>query len=179
MVKSTYSVPDEWIGLGLRVVAGPFETKIICKDEVVVHARKMEGEHSIKLEHILKSLLRKPRAMIRWQHRELLYPDPVFKDFYRRLKAKETYPGESERDFLRVLNLIHHTSLTEIKCAIEIVLSAEGVTDFFASIKELLLIDHRPPADIIDLHGRFSQVPLNPNLKDYDELIPNQQGVIG
>jgi hypothetical protein len=181
IAKTTYSVPDEWIGLECRVVAGPYETCITRKGStiIVVHPRKSEGGHSIKLEHIIKSLLRKPQAMIRWQHREILFPEKIFRNLYRRLKSKESHPGESEREFLRVVNLIHHTSLSEIKCALEIVLGLESVVNIFMEVKDLLLVERRPEALVIDLNARFAQIPVIPNLKDYDQFIPNQQGVTG
>jgi transposase len=181
IAKTTYSVPDEWIGLECRVVAGAFETRITRKgtDVVVVHPRKSEGEHSVKLEHVIKSLLRKPQAMIRWQHREILFPEKVFVELYRRLKSRAEHPGEAEREFLRIINLVHFVPLTEIKCAIEIVLGADFTSGIFAEVRDLLLIERRPEAVVIDLGARFMQVPLSPNLKAYDELIPNNEGVTG
>jgi transposase len=182
VAKTTYSVADAWIGLECRVVAGAFETRITRKgsDVIVVHPRMSEGEHSIKLEHILKSLLRKPQAMIRWKHREILFPEKIFRDLYRRLKSQENHPGASEREFLRIMNLIHHTPLSEIQCALEIVLGQPvGVMNIFMEVKDLLLVERRPEALVIDLSTRFGQTPISPNLKDYDQLIPNQQGVTG
>lgn len=170
--KTTYSVPDEWIDQMCRVVSDPFEVRITRVGKplpVVVHPRRPDGDHSVLLEHVLKSLLRKPRAMIRWRHREILFPDPVFETLYRRLKAQEPLPGAAEREFLRILNLIHHVPLSDIRCAIEIVLGAEA-QDFFHQVKELLICERRPPEScaVIDL-TRFNQVPLNPDLKMYDE----------
>jgi transposase len=178
VLKSTYSVPDEWIGLECRVVAGPYEIQITRgKATPVVHPRRPDGEHSIQLAHVLKSLLRKPQAMIRWAHREILFPDLIWNSLYDRLKGQQTYPGEAEREYLRVLNLVHFVALSEIRCALEIVLTT-SLTEVFTEVKELLLMERRPQALVIDLSHRLSQVPLNPNLKDYDQLIPNQ-GVTG
>ncbi len=173
--KTTYSVPDEWIGSWCKVVAGPFEVKITrvgVPTVSVIHERKPEGENSIKLEHVLRSLIRKPQAMIRWSHREMLFPDEVFREFYRRLKKSQgEMPGAAEREFLRTINLIHYVSLKEIRTAIEIVLASEAV-DFFNEIKELLLIERRPEASVIEISTRMKQVPFAPNLNQYDELIP-------
>lgn len=180
IAKTSYSVPDEWIGLECRVAAGPFEVRITRAGEkrVVVHPRKPEGEHSIDLEHVLKSLLRKPQAMVRWAHRGILFPDPIFTSLYKRLKNINcSSPGGAEREFLRILNLIHHTPLAEIKCAVEIVLSTQA-TDIFAQVKELLIVERRPEAAVIDLAERYGQKPLKPDLEDYNQLIP-QKGAIG
>lgn len=180
IAKTTYSVPDEWIGLECRVVAGPYETRITRQGGacVVVHPRKSEGEHSVKLEHIIKSLLRKPQAMIRWQHRQILFPEKTFADLYRKLKSQAVHPGEGEREFLRIMNLVHHVPLNEIKCAIELVLGANFTSGIFAEVRDLLLVERRPEASVIDL-SRFMQIQLSPNLKVYDELIPTNQGVTG
>lgn len=173
--KTSYSVPDEWIDVWCRAVMGPFDVRINrigYPNDVVVHPRKPEGEHSIKLEHVVKSLLRKPQAMIRWAHREILFPEPVFKALYRRLQDKEEGPGFAEREFLRVVNLIHHAPLTDIKVAIDIALGAETkAQNLFTEIKELLLTERRPQATVIEFHCA-SQIPLNPNLNNYDQLIP-------
>ena len=177
ILKTTYSVPDEWIDQMCRVVAGPFEVKITrvgSKTPVVVHPRKPEGGHSVLLEHVVKSLLRKPRAMIRWRHREILFPDPVFEALYRRLKSQETLPGAPERELLRILNLIHHAPFNDIRCAVEIVLETD-CWDLFCEVKELVISERRPPEPcvVIDL-ARFNQIPIEPNLKTYDEHIPKE-----
>jgi transposase len=173
--KATYSVPDEWIGLECRVVAGPFEVRITrlgVLGPAVVHTRRPEGENSIKLEHVLKSLLRKPQAMVRWAHRAILFPTPIFMKIYQELKRRETeYPGRAEREFLRIMNLVHHVPLSEIKCALEIVYESNAA-DLFNEVKELLLIERRPATEAIELSARVLQIPLNPNLKEYDQLIP-------
>ena len=175
--KTCYSVPDEWISEMCRAVMGPFEThlaRVGKPQEVIVHPRRPEGEHSIKLEHVIKSLVRKPQAMVRWAHREILFPDPIFKKLYASLKACESeLPGFGEREFLKIINLVHHTKLSEIKTAVEIVVAQEVLsTEIFAAVKDLLFTERRPlMAEVIDLH-RTSQIPLQPNLSIYDQLIP-------
>lgn len=171
--KTSYSVPDEWIGQICRAIMGPFAVRIHRVGhpaDTVSHPRKPEGDHSILLEHVVRSLLRKPQAMVRWAHREILFPEPTFKSLYRRLQSESEGPGFAEREFLRVINLIHHVPLTEIKVAIEIVLGSNTIPqNLFIEIRDLLLTERRPQAQVFELHR---QVPLNPNLSDYDQLIP-------
>jgi hypothetical protein len=170
-------VPDEWIGEMCRAVMGPFEThlaRVGSPRNVIVHPRKPEGEHSIQLEHVIKSLVRKPQAMVRWAHREILFPDPVFEKLYASLSPGENEPpGFREREFLKIINLVHHTTLAEIKTAVEIVLSQSYLApEIFELVKDLIFTERRPLfADVIDLH-RSSQIPLEPNLSIYDQLIP-------
>jgi hypothetical protein len=171
--KTSYSVPDEWIGLMCRVVMGPFDirmTRVGIPSPVVLHPRKPEGEHSIELEHVVRSLLRKPQAMVRWAHRDILFPEPIYKNLYHRLQDEKQLPGFAEREFLRIVNLVHHVPLAEIQVAIEIALDSKTAAhDLFTEIKDLLLQDRRPEGKVIEL---YSQVPLNPVLDDYDQLIP-------
>jgi hypothetical protein len=169
-IKATYSVPDSWIGLECEIVAGPFELSVrrLGSTDLIVHPRMAEGENSILLEHVLKSLLRKPQAMVRWAHREILFPEPIFKQFYQCLQSHDAPTvGYAEREFLRTLNLVHHVALSEIRTALEIVLPLGG-RDIFTQVRELLLIERRPAA-IIDLEQ------IRPNLNQYDELIPVAQ----
>ena len=175
--RTCYSVPDEWIGEMCRAVMGPFEThlaRVGSPRNVIVHPRKPEGEHSIQLEHVIKSLVRKPQAMVRWAHREILFPDPVFEKLYASLNPGENEPpGFREREFLKIINLVHHTQLSEIKTAVEIVLSQSCLApEIFEFVKDLIFTERRPLiADVTDLH-RSSQIPLEPNLSIYDQLIP-------
>lgn len=162
-LKSAYSVPDPAIGLSLKVVPGPYELRIYYgKECVAVHPRAPDGENSILLEHVLPSLVRKPRAMIRWAHRKLLFPAPVFETFYQRLVSQD--PAAAEREFLKSMNLIHHVTLSDIAAAMELVLQHQK-ENLFEHLKELLLTERRPE-NVIELQR------LKPNLTDYDEFVP-------
>ncbi len=86
-----YSVPDVAIGIKCYVVATPFEVKIYRtngKKELLANHSRESGD-SIKLEHILPSLVRKPAAMVRWKDRDVLFPNTIFKKFYSMLKMQE------------------------------------------------------------------------------------------
>ena len=180
---SSYSVPDNLIGLGCRIVSGPYEVRIYRvegKGEfLAIHLRVRENEHSILLEHVLPSLVRKPQAMVRWAHRAVLFPSPVFKRFYGHIKKIES--SSAEREFLRCINLIHHTTFSEIGAAMELVLEAEKQKQDqsnpqpFDELRNLLL-GHRSPCDVIDITERTAQRPLSPKLSDYDSFIPRTKG---
>jgi len=165
IMKSAYSIPDRCIGLTMRAVPGPYFLKIYHKREcVATHPRKPEGENSVLLEHVLTSLLRKPRAMIRWTHRAILFPAPVFEKYYQRLVVLDA--SSAEREFLKSINLIHHTSLSDITAGLELVMEHHR-NNYFNYLKELLLIERRPKGEnVIPLR------PLKPNLIQYDLFIP-------
>lgn len=172
IANSTYSVPDHAIGAGCRVVYRPYGVHIFRaggKGECLAkHPRKPAGEHSLLLEHILPSLLRKPHAMVRWAHKEMLFPSPIFTRFYERLKAIDSLSAEQE--YLRSINLVHHTPLSEIAVGMELVLETT-TTKLFDDLRELLLVSRRP-AEVIDITYRLNQSPVNPKLSDYDSFIP-------
>jgi transposase len=175
MVKfglSLYTVPDEVIGVKCRIVGTPTEIKITRLDTnqlITSHARVADGTNGIKLEHIIKSILRKPRAMINWAHKEVLFPDIILKKYYDKLKKQDQVIGP-EKEYLKILNLIHYVTLPEIIIAVDLVLQS-GKPHSFEEIKSLLLNERRPD-NVYDIASKFNQEPITTNLKDYDLLIP-------
>jgi transposase len=167
-----YSVPDNMIKTGCRTVIGPYDVKIfqIGTPNFVVHPRKADGVNSVILEHVLSSLIRKPQALVRWAHREILFPKPVFKKFYDQLKSIDSMIAEQE--FLKSINLVHHCPLSEIAAGMELVLEANEI-NLFENLRDLLLGERRPN-NVIDFIKKLNQEPLKPNLSDYDELIPKK-----
>lgn len=175
MVKfgtSFYTVPDEAIGAKCRVVGTPFEIKITRLDTnqlIATHTRVADGFSGVKLEHIIKSLSRKPRAMINWAHKDVLFPDPILKKYYESLKKMDQVIAP-EKEYLKILNLIHYVTLPEIIIAVDLVLQSEK-PHAFEDIKSLLLNERRPN-NVYDIALKFNQEPITTNLKDYDLLIP-------
>ena len=168
--KSTYSIPDEMIQSPCKVVLGPYDVKVYPtegqKRLVVCHPRQSEGEHSLLLEHVLPSLVRKPQAMVRWAHRHLLFPTDIFQSFYQRLKRQDLH--SCEREYLRTINLIQHVSWQDLSVAMELQLESKEAFSF-ESTRELLL--GRPSKDM-----DRQQEPLQPRLSQYDSLIPQTGG---
>ena len=171
--KTAYSVPDSAIQLQCRAVMGPYDVKIKQlegeKKCVAVHPRKAEGEASILPEHVLPSLLRKPQALVRWAYRELLFPKPAFRAFYEKLRTIDEV--SAPREFLRSVNLVQHTPLSEIEVGMELLLGSKDQAPLFDQLRDLLL-GARRPAPVIELSLRLNQKPLQPELAGYDRLIP-------
>ena len=174
--KSAYSVPDSMIGEPCHTVIGAFHVRIsrigmkATNKNVVIHPRKPDGEHSLLLEHALPSLMRKPHAMVRWAHRAILFPSPICERFYSKLKKIEGY--SAEREYLRSINLVQHTSFSEIIAGMELVLETQSQT-LFDDLRTLLFGERRPAA-VIDITSRLGQSPLTPELSQYDSLIPKE-----
>lgn len=165
LVKSQYSVPDHWIGSQVRIVSGPYEVKIsrkIDKTEVL-HPRVPEGKHSLSLEHVLPSLLRKPQALVRWSHREVLFKYPIFEDLYKFLK-KRSEVSLPEVEFLKVINLTLSHDFSEVQAATELCMASPEPM-FSKQVSELLIGGHRPQAGVPE------QSTITCNLKPYDQFI--------
>ncbi len=171
---SFYSVPDTVIGVNCRVIGGPFEVKIIRLDtkQLVDTYPREEGKNQIKLEHVITSLLRKPRAMINWAHKDVLFPKAVFKKYF--IYLKNLHEQGVEKEYLRMLNLIHHTSLKDLEIAIELVLTNKSLNPF-QEIKELIFTDPKS-ISILEVTEKLKQEKIVPDLSGYDELIPNNGG---
>jgi hypothetical protein len=168
--KSAYSVPDAWIGKECRILVGAYEVKILqgANPNPEIHTRLPDGDHSLKLEHVLPSLVRKPHAMVRWAHRCLLFPDPICERFYTAIKAQDHV--SSEREYLRTLNLVLQVSLSEIIVAMDLILGT-GSNNLFESVRDLLF-GARRPADVVSLSEKLNMKSINPELSNYDSFIP-------
>ena len=105
--------------------------------------------------------------MVRWKHKSILFPNPVFRSYYEYLQKILGYGAEGE--FLKTINLVQHASIDEISSAIELCLETKTLNPFL-DVKELVL--GSPEQLQIP-----SQTQLRPLLSIYDELIPSLQEV--
>ncbi len=166
-----YSVPDRAIGKRCRVLFGVEDVYIHLVDTnecVAVHPRK--EKESVLLEHVVPSLIRKPNAMIRWGHKKALFPNTTFSTLYEYLKRKTSY--RAEQDYLKILNLIHNTTIGELTIAIELVLECK-TDDIYFKICELLFKENNPASN----NKTFEQPNLTIDLETYNNLIPGVENV--
>jgi transposase len=164
IVKSQYSVPDSWIGSRVKIVSGPYNVTVTRDKESVLHPRKVEGEHSLDLSHILPSLLRKPQAMLRWSHKQVLFQHKTFATLYDFLKKQKALVSLPEVEFLKVVNLTLSHPFDDVCTAIE--LCMENPEALFSSqVSGLLTTQHRPPIEQPNLP------PIQCNLEQYDQFL--------
>ena len=78
-----------------------------------------------------------------------------------------------QAEYLKAINLIQHTTMDEIAVGMDLVLQS-APHQGHQILEELrsLLLSHRRPTNIFDISERLGQKPLEPNLKQYDFLIP-------
>jgi len=165
-----YSVPDSVIQEKCLIIAGPYDLKIYRKSprELVATHSRLDGD-SILIEHVIPSLVRKPQAMVRWSHKEVLFQDEALRKFYKRLQEHQCVSAESV--FLKCVNLIQYVALSEIVIGLDLIMGEGLFENPYEELRDLLLGERRPD-NVTNISARLEQQKLNPNLKDFDQLIP-------
>lgn len=170
--RASYSVPDKMIGRQVKIVVSSFDVEIYQVSPVVAliatHPRVPDNSSSILLEHTIGSLVRKPQAMVRWAHRKILFPQPVFEKYYQYLRVFS--PNTAESEFLKSINLIHHVSLEVIATGLAILVENKSQAPFF-DLKSLVITGPHFPTLTHGAPARC-QPPLSTELAHYDKLIP-------
>lgn len=117
-----YSVPDSYVGK--MIFTKTYSNKVICyyqREKIAEHDRRYGfNEWSIKLEHYLKTLKRKPGALA--SSMALHQANPRLHKIYNRYYIKK------EKEFIELLILISEKGLEKIEEAIK-VLEAINPTD--------------------------------------------------
>jgi len=72
-------------------------------EAVAIYSAFARQEPRIDYRHVIDSLVRKPGAFVGYLYREELFPRPVFRQTYDRLKAAEE--GKASARYLRLLQL--------------------------------------------------------------------------
>jgi transposase len=172
---SAYSVPDSMISLDCKIVVGqqtvtifPRASALCGKLSKIEHPRMPKGKNSILLEHCIRSLSRKPQAMVCWAHREILFPIGGMREFYQQLKKQNS--EFAEKEFLQAVNLLQHVPIEEIALGMQLVLESKS-TQLYADLKTLIM-GHRTPSG--NNHPTFTQPALQIDLAAFNNLIPGR-----
>lgn len=155
-----YSVPSNYIGLTLEVRIYPDKVKVVHDAQEVASHRRLYGPRglvSIKVEHIIGALVKKPGAMKDWKYKEVLFERPAWKSFYERLSGA----GGSDKDYLNCLKLINTYGRDLVTVAMEITMD-EGRELSSKGILELL-------SNEFENIKQFS--PIKVNLVQYDDFL--------
>jgi transposase len=155
-----YSVPSQHIGLSLetRIYTSKIDVlyngKIICSHSRIYGPR---GHTSIRAEHIIDGLVKKPGAMKDWKYREILIEKPAWKRFYDRMIAA----GRTDKDYLACLKLINVHGNELITVAME--LAIEGTEELSASHLKKIILN--------DMDNIYEIKPLELDLQQYDDFL--------
>ena len=103
--KCAYSVPARLIGALVQAQVSEDTVRFVHLGEpIVCYPRSKSHAPRIDYRHVIASLVRKPGAFARYLYREELFPRPVFRQAYDRLKVDRGGQGRAQR-YLRLLHL--------------------------------------------------------------------------
>lgn len=158
---AVYSVPARLIGAFVDVEIDERTLTVRFEEEAVLHCPRLTGSQArIDYRHILPSLLRKPGALARYVYRDELFPRPVFRQAYDRLREAE--PADADRTYVQLLVLA----------------SGQGEDRLATSLGACLREGRVPRPEALDLDRSTPTVPalpvLVPQLASYDTLITEQ-----
>lgn len=155
-----YSVPSQYIGLSLEARIYPEKIEVFHESKkVTTHKRVfgVRGLTSIKVEHIINGLIKKPGAMKDWKHREVLFERPAWKSFYEKLKSKNF----SDKEYLKCLKLINEYGKELVSASMEIVISEKMSPDSLSLVSILTN----------EMSNVSEFKPIKTNLAQYDQFL--------
>ena len=158
---AAYSVPSRLIGATVDAKITESHVSFHYRGELVAqYPRSQCHQPRIDYRHVVDSLVRKPGAFARYVYREELYPQPVFRQAYDRLRTDDD--GKASARYLRLLQLAAQFGEDRVGAAI-------GVR---------LRDGEAPLPDVIEAALREPTPPLacqiaafTPDLSTYDGLI--------
>ena len=156
----SYSVPSDLLGLTLEIRIYPNTIDILDRGETVVSHKRLHGQPgiaSVRLEHIIDELCRKPGAMKDWEHRQILFERPVWSRFYEKLKQQ----GGEDKDYLRCLKLMLTHGREVVTLAMELALEDDMKLDA-PGLENLVSMK---------LDKIYEMKPVDVDLGTYDELL--------
>lgn len=158
--ECAYSLPSQLIGAMVTAQVTEGEVAFIHAGcEVARYRRRRGKEPAIDYRHVIHSLVRKPGAFAGYLYREELFPRPVFRQAYDRLRQADA--DHADRSYVRVLALA--AELGEDPVA-EILgrLLREGDLPHENAVREQLATPTTSPPTL---------ACFEPHLRDYDQLL--------
>jgi len=160
--KIAYSVPSRLMGHTVRVQLYESELKVFLGRDFILRLPRVRGDRGalIDFRHIIGPLLRKPGAFINYQHREQLYPTPIYRAAYDRLVQDHGQrPGVIE--YLQVLKLAAEETVERIEPSLQRRLKESGKW-WATDIRD----------EIAPVEKKVIELPtLKPELGGYDALL--------
>lgn len=156
-----YSVPSRLIGLMVDARISEGEVSFHYRGErVACYPRSHSQEPRIDYRHVIDSLVRKPGALARYVYREELFPRPVFRQSYDRLRTADD--RQSSARYLRLLQLAAELGEERVAEVLGAVLR-QGELPLPERIAVSLRESRPGPATAL--------VAFTPELSSYDRLI--------
>lgn len=155
-----YSLPSQLIGA--MVIARVTEGEVgfvHAGREVARYRRRRSQEPAIDYRHVIHSLVRKPGAFAGYIYREELFPRPVFRQAYDRLKQLDA--TRADATYVRVLALAAEMGEAPVADVLGQLLR-EGEAPLDNSVRERLTAPTALPPPL---------ACFAPELHDYDQLL--------
>lgn len=155
-----YSVPSQLIRSWITGLVTESEVVLISSGrEVARYRRRHCGEPAIDYRHIIHSLVKKPGAFAGYIYREELFPRPVFRQTYDRLKEDD--PKHCDPRYVRLLAVAAEVGEDAVASALGSLIR-EGVTPGDDAVRERIAAP---------VTGTPKLASFEPQLTDYDHLL--------
>lgn len=155
-----YSLPSQLIGAMVTAQVTESEVAFVHAGREVARYRRRGGqEPTIDYRHVIHSLVRKPGAFAGYIYREELFPRPVFRQVYDRLKQADE--KRCDAGYVRVLAVAAEVGEDPVADVLGTLLR-EGAVPDENTVRDRLTA----PAAARPALARFE-----PELRDYDQLL--------
>lgn len=123
--RNTYSVPSRLIGEAIEARLRVETVEIWYAQKLIETLPRLRGEgrHSVRYQHVISWLVRKPGAFENYRYREDLFPNTRFRMVYDALKA--TRPSRANKEYLAILHLAFDHGESRVERAIGIALAGD------------------------------------------------------
>ena len=156
-----YSVPSRFIGAMVDARVTEAHVSFHYRGELVArYPRSQCQQPRIDYRHVIDSLVRKPGAFARYVYREELYPQPVFRQAYDRLRASDD--GKANARYLRLLQLAAQFGEDRVATAI-----GTRLREGEAPLPDMVEATLREPV----MRGTREIAAFTPDLSAYDNLL--------
>ena len=158
-----YTVPPRLIGLMVDIRTYKDKVEVYYAGQIIQSTPRLKGSmrHQINYQHVIDSLVKKPKAFERYIYKDALFPSLIFRKTYEALcEAYDSY--KADKIYLRILHFAASHSQSDTELALEIILSEKEIPDYYG-VRDLVV------------NKRLKLMPdiseYTPNLNVYDELL--------
>jgi len=170
LIHNTYSVHSRLIGEIVEARLYSDSIDIWYGQQRVDELPRIRGEYKylINYRHIIDWLVRKPGAFENYRYKAALFPNSHFRMAYDHLKKEQ--PINATKEYLKILQLAAKESESKVINALNILFDLEEPVSH-----ELLCIFVFSKQS----YDSSQEVCIsNPNLKDYDNLLIEREGMV-
>ena len=136
VISVTYSVPSRLIGTWLTVYVYRDHIELFYNSRLCETLPRVFAGILVNYRHIIDGLVRKPKAFEDYQHKECLFPHPIFRKAYDCLKAST---DKAPKIYCEILQAAKRMGEKDVQMALELMLEAEitpSVTEVISLIEK-------------------------------------------